>query len=558
MMKESPLDDIAEIPNADHEEPQDDVCVRCDDQEVCVPCSMCQRRVPELMFFGHKQQHATFNLIGYKFGEKPMDIESLNSQRLKAISHRTNSSPYQQKERQKINRSYEIIRRTLFSNMEYTSLVTTQDFKSVQVYRKETNNALIRSIVICANKNASWQEDMEDTFTVLDRYGKRENTTFVGLFDGCNGITAAQSVSIELPVFFLSQIVNVDLSYNLTDEESHFISSFDTVFKESYKEREKDFSSSIQGRCGKGADFEMIHASYATAYWRMDKTLKLGRGENSLSKWSGCAAVTCLIDGHPDTDRSKQKDDPINISNDTRNSIKPRLGVLHVANLGNIKAVLCRNRKSYCLTEDHSTSSYRERSRVTKAGGSLSSNEEHGLVEGLCRITRGLGFHGDAKLKNSVIPAPCTVSIPIYESCQFIVLATSGLWEVLSEKEAVAIILESYALFLQYAIDKKIKVTNDRSGEKRPEPLDSSDHNRIPGRLEGVDGEYEPLDSLPCSNSYSDHTECSIQDLNELQSDAAAYACKQVVKTAIVAGSQQNVTVCLILLPGSNNMCKLN
>lgn len=58
-----------------------------------------------------------------------------------------------------------------------------------------------------------------------------------------------------------------------------------------------------------------------------------------------------------------------------------------------------------------------ERRRVLKKGAIISSNQPHVFLEGQIKTTRGLGFHGNPKLKNLIIPAPQTISVPIDDLC---------------------------------------------------------------------------------------------------------------------------------------------
>lgn len=114
--------------------------------------------------------------------------------------------------------------------------------------------------------------------------------------------------------------------------------------------------------------------------------------------------------------------------------------------LGNAHAVLCRNGKGHRLSKEHSTSNISERNRILQNGGNISTN---GLVEGYLRTTRGLGHHGDLVLKRSVIPVPHTVSVPIDDTCQFLILASNGLWEVLDYSEVLALTLTTFTHYLR-------------------------------------------------------------------------------------------------------------
>ncbi|KAM4705135.1 protein phosphatase 2C-like domain-containing protein 1 [Rhinophrynus dorsalis] len=494
--------------------------------------------------------------MGYKLWENPSDIKGLTFQREKVISQINSSSVYKQRILQKVNHSYEQLKRELISPMEDVKRINSQKCGSSQIYQRDINNDLIRSVAICSDQNTTWQRDMEDSFTVIDNYGRRPNTCFVGVFDGCHGKSAACTVSTELPVLLLAQLLNVDSSYKINEEEKHLIDSFDTVFRDHYKETENVFSSTVCEKKLKG-DVDLIHASYAKAFWRMDRILQLGREENSKVRWSGCTSVTCLIDGLTNTNQEEEEllaENKISTQTPTKR-------------IGDIKAVLCRNGKKYCLTKKHSTSSSCERNRIIEFGGSISANEDWGLVEGVSKVTRGLGFHGSPKMKNSIIPAPHTISVSIDNSCQFLVLASSGLWDVLSESEVVAITMELLKSF-KHPNNSKTEDTSNQNkkkstlGDKNEMDLIKCNYDSINSVaheiLEDHDDEdcevERPLALQTC------HEMCSVRsDLVQTNSrrkydNAAACVCQKLVKTAILAGSQQNVTACLILLPGCDEL----
>ncbi|KAM4026731.1 protein phosphatase 2C-like domain-containing protein 1 [Anomaloglossus baeobatrachus] len=501
-----------------------------DINEIWLPCSMCQERVNLCSVINHKQWHKANNVLGWKPEDSPSNLHILAVQKEKMISRLESSSQYKYREHQKINQSFEILKGKLLSMAPYTRRMCMPSDVSCHVYDMDGNNDIIKSIVICSDKNASWQSCMEDSITVLNNYGQRQNSCFAGIFDGYHGNVAALTAAAEFPILLLDHISATDPSYKLNNEERLFIRSFDTIFKDDYKETEHIFS--IESKKGaKERDIERIHRAYAKAFWQMDRMLKLGRKESSKSRWSGCAAVTCLIDGcaEPDNQMLTDKD-------------KTRLGMLHVANIGNIKAVLCKNGKSYCLTRDHSTENGQEKKRVLKSGGSVSSNESYGLTDGFCIVTRGLGFHGDAQLKKSVIPAPYTVSVPLYNTSQFLILASSGLWEVLSTREVVAMVQDLLTTFSQ-------NVKHDPNTMRTKEDVQSDDK-------ESGQDESETSKHFCATHGSSDiqgnnlEQETRADDTTKWYNTAAVYVCQQMVKAAMLAGSRQNITVCLILLPG--------
>lgn len=316
--------------------------------------------------------------------------------------------------------------------------------------------------------------------------------------------------------------------------------------------------------------------------------------------------------------------------------------------LGNVHAVLCKNGKSYCLTKEHSTSNSKERDRILQNGGNISTNEPKGLVEGLIKTTRGLGHHGDPKLKKYVIPVPHTISVPIDDSCQFLILASNGLWEVLDKNEVVVLTLRMFTSYLemhaqleeismckyQYSIapykdysgrsmdindledriqlwyfnkdaflqnlcEGNLKQNNEKpcscnrrhlQNEKRMQPDSNRDSSEEVQQLE--DDHVKQADTQACLShnhgTCSQHTEIiqsasasqeGSKEVKQFEDDtkvylsnnhgshsqtaskreihsatfydsAANYISKQLVKTAIAAGSRDNITILVALLNG--------
>jgi serine/threonine protein phosphatase PrpC len=75
-------------------------------------------------------------------------------------------------------------------------------------------------------------------------------------------------------------------------------------------------------------------------------------------------------------------------------------------------------------------------------GGYISESQKDLKVNGILSATRGLGNHGDPKLKKCVPFEPYTTSVPIDQYAQFLILATKGVWEVFSEEEAATLVCQ--------------------------------------------------------------------------------------------------------------------
>lgn len=145
----------------------------------------------------------------------------------------------------------------------------------------------------------------------------------------------------------------------------------------------------------------------------------------------------------------------------------------YTANLGDCRAVLCRGSHAVPLTTDHKPSRPDERKRITAAGGFV------GTFAGIARVysaaATGLAVHarssesatflavsrafGDRPLK---VPTPLVSCEPDVQRFRverddlFVVVACDGVWDVLSNQDAVAIGLQHFTN-AQQAADAIVK-----------------------------------------------------------------------------------------------------
>lgn len=97
-----------------------------------------------------------------------------------------------------------------------------------------------------------------------------------------------------------------------------------------------------------------------------------------------------------------------------------RQRVLYTANVGDARAILCRNGKALRLSYDHKGSDENEGKRIANAGGLVLNNR----VNGVLAVTRALG---DAYLKDLVTGHPYTTETVIQpDADEFVILACDG------------------------------------------------------------------------------------------------------------------------------------
>ncbi|HLW72610.1 MAG TPA: PP2C family protein-serine/threonine phosphatase [Candidatus Babeliales bacterium] len=118
--------------------------------------------------------------------------------------------------------------------------------------------------------------------------------------------------------------------------------------------------------------------------------------------------------------------------------------VLHCAWVGDSRAVLESNGRVGFATQDHKPDRYDERKRIENAGGEIS-------VWGVWRVN-GLAVSrsiGDKPLKDDakgqIIAVPECVEIPLTADNHFLILASDGLWDVIKNEDAVAMVTKELA-----------------------------------------------------------------------------------------------------------------
>ncbi|KAK3083234.1 hypothetical protein FSP39_017441 [Pinctada imbricata] len=213
------------------------------------------------------------------------------------------------------------------------------------------------------------------------------------------------------------------------------------------------------------------------AYYLLDILLSYGKDERSRVRWSGCSAFTMVIHSQDQdkmfagdwkispvaeededlkssvtTSTGKRKDDGkgdkshLDVPTPGESSLgyePPRdLGVIYVANAGNVHGVLVRANKAYKLSKDHTPNNKKEKNRVIKAGANISESSKEMMVNGVLATTRGLGNHGDVTLKKSILVEPHTITVPVDQYSQFVIIASNGVWEVFTEQEAASLLLK--------------------------------------------------------------------------------------------------------------------
>uniref|UniRef100_A0A7S2RB86 Protein-serine/threonine phosphatase n=1 Tax=Rhizochromulina marina TaxID=1034831 RepID=A0A7S2RB86_9STRA len=119
---------------------------------------------------------------------------------------------------------------------------------------------------------------------------------------------------------------------------------------------------------------------------------------------------------------------------------------LVAANVGDSRAVISRAGKAVALTTDHKVEAPQERERILAAGGNITD----GRLEGILAVSRAFGdialkskqlttgqLSNDPTEKSALTAEPEVTHTLVTVNDEFLVIATDGLWDVLSNQQVV-------------------------------------------------------------------------------------------------------------------------
>ena len=127
------------------------------------------------------------------------------------------------------------------------------------------------------------------------------------------------------------------------------------------------------------------------------------------------------------------------------------------ANIGDSRAILVKGEKGKNIIElslDQKPSDPEEKKRIELAGGEIAQYEEDGEKSGPYRVwAKGKAYPGIAMSRSigdyiatslGVIPEPICIEETIDKDTKFIIVASDGVWEFISNKKAANIVLPFY------------------------------------------------------------------------------------------------------------------
>lgn len=181
---------------------------------------------------------------------------------------------------------------------------------------------------------------------------------------------------------------------------------------------------------------EKIKAAIKEAFVQTDKEV-LSMAERKKFEQVGSTAVAALLHGNP------------------------KLGTalrLVIANLGDSRAVLCRGGQAVAVSEDHKPTRIDEKKRIERSGGLVlqvrgtwrvaASTNPNSMSKSARREYQGLAMtrsFGDLYFKQPTllsVAEPEIQIVPLSDKDLFVVLATDGIYDILSNQEVVDLVLK--------------------------------------------------------------------------------------------------------------------
>ncbi|CAH8376271.1 unnamed protein product [Eruca vesicaria subsp. sativa] len=112
-------------------------------------------------------------------------------------------------------------------------------------------------------------------------------------------------------------------------------------------------------------------------------------------------------------------------------------GELAVSNAGDCRAVISRAGVAEALTTDHSPNQENELQRIRASGGYVDCCNGVWRIQWTLAVSRAIG---DEYLKKWVIAEPETRTLKIKPESEFLILASDGLWDKVTNQEAVDVV----------------------------------------------------------------------------------------------------------------------
>lgn len=260
---------------------------------------------------------------------------------------------------------------------------------------------------VCENQNKFHNKKMEDVTVCQKNFLNRNNWGFFAVFDGHYGKDVSKWCEKNISIMIEKELTNCDFS-----DHEKVKKCIETVHKNADKEIEKIGI----GNSGSTAAIAII--SYELNNNLYDESISEIRNNKEQS-------IGQLGDGTNVLSKKFFKK------------------MLYTSNVGDLRIVLYRNKVSYRLTYDHKATDENESLRIHEKGGLILKNR----VNGILAITRSLG---DLYIKKLLSVHPFTSVTQIEDKDEFIIMASDGVWDVISDEKACK--------FVSHLLDQNVEI----------------------------------------------------------------------------------------------------
>jgi len=288
------------------------------------------------------------------------------------------------------------------------------------------------SVSFAEEHNPACRPTMEDEHIIMDGFGGVADQGLYAVFDGHGGRGIVDFVKKHFAPILTRELSRAGSSAPSGENaRGAGNSGGGSIFPwESGSAAACSSSSSSSSGCGGGGHSDEVGERLARAFIATDL-----QSHQAGIMASGCTAAVALVRRCP---RTGQR-------------------VLHAANVGDSRAVLCEGGKALRVSYDHKANDAHEKARIEGAGGFVLK----GRVCGILAVARALGDHS---LKRFVSAVPYTSATPLRDSAAhpFFIVACDGVWDVMSDQEAVDIVArarteEEKRQASQWLIDEAMK-----------------------------------------------------------------------------------------------------
>lgn len=298
---------------------------------------------------------------------------------------------------------------------------------------------LLYSVGVAENKNLKYRLTMEDVHTYVANFVERLDWGYFAIFDGHAGKLSAKWCGQNLHLLLEKDLLNSEQKHKpkLTAKIKTHNDNKDVrdCLDSCFQQADELITQSPNNVGALGCT-----AAVAIMRWELDDEYQDSVHSATANNYKGNEYLP--------QKQEKPQDEPkstinrklyINGNVQEMRSLfdfvpsKHHRRMLYTANVGDLRLVLCRSGYAIRLSYDHKGSDANESNRIIQAGGLIMKNR----VNGVLAVTRSLG---DLYLKNLIIGRPYTTAIEINEHDEFLILACDGLWDVISDQEAVDLI----------------------------------------------------------------------------------------------------------------------